>query len=93
MRKITPHDLEDIAETLTIDGYEVVATRLKENSEYYGIILAANKYGQWVTWEFRLEANGMPKVQWGHYSNDREAAENDFNWRDKWTHFPPPLQP
>ena len=91
MRKLTEQDLIDMVEGETvIDGYEVVDVRPKDNCEYSGIILGENKHGQWVTWEFRLEKNGMPKVQWGHYSNDKEVAKNDYHCRDKWTHYPMP---
>ena len=86
MRKLTDHDMTNIAGT-TIKGYHVEGVRIKRgpftDSDHYGIILGRSSKGCYVTWQFHYDDNEEISVYWGHYlSGDREAALRDFNNRD-----------
>lgn len=85
IRKLTDIDLTNLAET-TLKGYHVEGIRIKSgsctDSDHYGIILARNDKGNYVTWQFHYEDDEI-SVYWGHYfPEDKEAAQRDFDIRD-----------
>lgn len=84
MRRLTEEDIAAITGR-TIEGYRVEAARIKRgpftDSDHYGIILAQNAEGGYVTWEFHLMTDESVSVYWGHYMSDREEALRDFNIR------------
>lgn len=84
MRKITDSDLEKIIGT-SICGYHIENARIK-NGEYcdsdnYGILLGKNDRGVYVTWQFHFNGDDI-SVYWGHYTEKRELALQDFYNRD-----------
>lgn len=86
MRRLTEHDIENIIGSV-IEGYRVEAARIKTgpyiDSDNYGFILARNDHGDYVTWQFHL-LNGTVTAYWGHYfTEDRDAAFQDFNSREQ----------
>lgn len=85
MRRLTRHDLANIT-GIPIKGYQVEAARIKkgqsDDSDHYGIILARNAKGEYVTWQFHFQEDESISVYWGHYTMDPEAAFRDYNTRD-----------
>ena len=86
MRKLTGHDMANIIGT-TVSGYRIEGAMIKRgnfsDSDHYGILLGRSAVGNYVTWQFHLDENEQINAYWGHYFNeDREAAINDFHWRD-----------
>ena len=86
MRKLTEADMTNIA-GMTFEGYTVEDVRIKYGSftdgDHYGIILAKNRNGHYVTWQFHLDENEKPTIYWGHYHMEkRDAALRDFDTRD-----------
>lgn len=68
---------------VSIDGYIIEKARIKgggfSDSDHYGILLAKNEAGHYVTWQFHLD-DGFPMAYWGHYFNQNyDAALSDFN--------------
>jgi len=67
-------------------GHKVEKARVKRgefrDSDHYGIVLAKNSHGHYVTWQFHLDENDTPNVYWGHYFlEDRDKAIKDFDTR------------
>ena len=86
MRKLTDQDIANLIGS-SINGNHICNARIKRgdctDSDHYGIILAKNKSGRYVTWQFHLNEDEKPDVYWGHYfGEDRAAAVNDFHQRD-----------
>lgn len=80
MRKITKSDLEKIIGT-SICGFCIEKARRKnDNSDCYGIALAKNDRGVYVTWQFHFDDE--ISVYWGHYTENYEMALQDFYDRD-----------
>lgn len=86
MRKLTDTDLTNIAGTM-LEGYHVEGVRIKRgpftDSDHYGIILGRSACGNYVTWEFNLDADERVNPYWGHYFMEKRAnALRDFHIRD-----------
>lgn len=80
MRKITKRDLEKVIGT-SICGFRIEKVRRKnDNSDCYGIALAKNDRGVYVTWQFYFDDE--ISVYWGHYTENYEMALQDFYDRD-----------
>ena len=87
MRKLTDQDLKNIVGSV-IEGYCVERVRIKEgpfdDSDCYGFILGRNSRDEYVTWQFHLLEDGSVSAYWGHYyMENKDAAVDDFNTRDK----------
>ena len=87
MRRLTEQDIANIIGS-KIEGHRVEAARIKDgpyaDSDNYGFILARDDHGCYVTWQFHLLEDGTVTAYWGHYfGNDRDAAVQDFETRDK----------
>ena len=84
MRKITNSDIEKIIGT-SICGFDIENARIKDGgcckSNSYGILLGKNDRGVYVTWQFHFNGDEA-SVYWGHYTENREAALQDFYSRD-----------
>ena len=86
MRKLTEHDIQCITGATTA-GYTVEAARIKSgpfiDSDHYGLVLARNACGHYVTWQFHLLEDESVSAYWDHYfQDDRDAAVHDFDTRD-----------
>ena len=87
MRKLTEQDLKDIVGSV-IEGYRVERVRIKygpfDDSGCYGFILGRNIRDEYATWQFHLLEDGSASAYWGHYyMENKDAAVNDYNTRDK----------
>ena len=87
MRRLTEQDIANIIGS-KIEGHRVEAARIKDgpyaDSDNYGFILARDDHGCYGTWQFHLLEDGTVTAYWGHYfGNDRDAAVQDFDTRDK----------
>ena len=85
MRKLTDEDLKRIIGTIQ-NGYTVERTRIKQStftdSDHYGIMLAVDSKGNYVTWQFHIDEDEELSVYWGHYMESREGAIRDYDTRD-----------
>ena len=83
MRKLTETDLATIVGTVNT-GYTILRARVKDgsfsDSDHYGIVLARNAKGGFVTWQYHLEGD-TPEMYWGRYTDNEESAVADFETR------------
>jgi len=84
MRKLTEQDINGVISTIN-SNYTIKKARVKggefSDSDHYGIVLAQNKNGDFVTWQFHL-IDEIPSFYWGHYHmNNETAAIDDFETR------------
>ena len=83
MRKLTESDLTAIVGTVN-SGYTILRARVKDgsysDSDNYGIVLARNAKGSYVTWQFHLEGD-TPELYWGHFVDNEESAVADYESR------------
>ena len=85
MRKLTEQDMANVI-GLNVSGYTVEQARIKggnySDSDHYGITLAKNSRGHYVTWQFHLNEGDKPSMYWGHYFGEgEEKALDDYNKR------------
>lgn len=86
MRRLTEADLEKITGGMIRD-YRIETAKIKRgpftDSDNYGIILAKNPRGEYVTWQFHLLGDESVSAYWGHYMTDRKEALRDFEARSQ----------
>jgi hypothetical protein len=84
LKKLTERDFTAIIGTAQ-NGYTIERARYKgsrfSDSDCYGIALAVNKIGNWVTWEFKIDGDEAPDFYWGHYIPNAEDALKDYEVR------------
>ena len=83
MRRLTENDLTAIVGTINA-GYTILRARVKDgsfsDSDHYGIALARNAKGGFVTWQFHIE-DDTPEMYWGHYAANEGCAAADYETR------------
>ena len=84
LKKLTEQDFTAIIGTIE-SGYTIQRARYKggrfSDSDCYGIALAKNELGNWVTWEFKIDSDENPDFYWGHYIPSEADALKDYEVR------------